>query len=238
MATYNGAAYLREQLDSILRELHDDDEIVIVDDASTDDTVALVAEYSDPRIRLVRNEQNLGYVRTFERALSLATRDVVLLSDQDDVWINGRRDALVSASASGFAASNLLTLGEREPLPSPLTGRPWRLRAQRGGGGLGNELSILAGNIPYYGCAMAIDRDALDLVLPFPAYLTESHDLWIATVANAAHRMTHLEQPTLLRRVHDENASSSRPRGIGAALRSRLLLLRLYVEARRRLRRR
>lgn len=238
MATYNGAAYLREQIDSILEELRDDDEIVIVDDASTDGTVSIVAEYADPRIRLVRNERNLGYVRTFERALSLASRDVILLSDQDDVWIDGRRDALVTASASGFAASNLLTLDERAPLPSPLTGRPWRLRAQEHGGGLGNELSILAGNIPYYGCAMAVDRDALGLVLPFPAYLTESHDLWIATIANVARRMTHLEQPTLLRRVHEENASSSRPRGIGAALRSRLLLLRLYVEARRRLHRR
>lgn len=237
MATYNGAAYLREQVDSILAELRAGDELVVVDDASPDDTVALIEAYDDPRIRLVRNEQNRGYVRSFERALSLATGDVVLLSDQDDVWIRGRRDALVAAAeAKGIAASNLLLLGSEEPLRSPLTGRPWLLRAADGDRALRNELCILAGDIPYFGCAMAIRRDCLDLVLPFPQNLTESHDLWIATVANAAKRMIHLEQPTLYRRVHADNASTSRPRGVGAALRSRLLLLRLWRLARRRAR--
>ncbi|MBS1906030.1 MAG: glycosyltransferase [Actinobacteria bacterium] len=237
MATYNGSAYLREQLDSILSELRPDDEIVIVDDASPDDTVAVVETYDDPRIRLVRNDRNRGYVRSFERALGVATGDVLLLSDQDDVWIPGRRDALVeAATARGVAASNLLLLGSEEALRSPLTGRPWLLRAADGTRPLRNELGILAGDIPYFGCAMAIRRDSLDLVLPFPEGLTESHDLWIATVANAARRMTHLEQPTLYRRVHEDNASTSRPRGIGAVLRSRLLLLRLWQLARRRVR--
>lgn len=237
MATYNGATYLRPQLDSILAQLDDGDEIVIVDDASPDDTVAVIESYDDPRIHLVRNAQNRGYVRTFERAMQLATGDVLLLSDQDDVWITGRRDALVAAAeAKGIAASNLLLLGSEEPLRSPVTGRPWLLRAADGERSLRNEMRILAGDIPYYGCAMAISRDALALVLPFPAGLTESHDLWTATVANAAHRMAHLEQPTLYRRVHDDNASTSRPRGIGAVLRSRLLLLRLWRLARRRVR--
>ena len=237
MATYNGSAYLREQLDSILAELREGDEIVIIDDASPDGTVSVIESYDDPRIRLLRNEANLGYVRSFERALSIARGDVLLLSDQDDVWVPGRRDALVQAAgAKGIAASNLRLLGSEETLRSPLTGRPWLLRAADSTRPLRNELRILAGDIPYFGCAMAIRREALDLVLPFPEGLTESHDLWIATVANAARRMTHLEQPTLYRRVHEDNASTSRPRGIGAVLRSRLLLLRLWRLARRRVR--
>ncbi|MBS1672464.1 MAG: glycosyltransferase [Actinobacteria bacterium] len=237
MATYNGSAYLREQLDSILAELRPDDEVVIVDDASPDDTVSVIESYDDPRIRLFRNEQNRGYVRSFERAMNLATGEVLLLSDQDDVWIPGRRDALVAAaSATGVAASNLLLLGSEEPLRSPLSGRPWLLRSADSARPMRNELRILAGDIPYFGCAMAIHRGSLGLVLPFPEGLTESHDLWIATVANAARRMTHLEQATLYRRVHEENASSSRPRGLRAALGSRLLLLRLWRLARRRAR--
>jgi len=237
MATYNGAKYLRPQLDSILAELRDGDELVIVDDASSDDTTAILAGYADPRIRVVHNEQNLGYVRAFERAMHLSTGDVVLLSDQDDVWIPGRRDALVTAAAAtGIAASNLLLLGSEEPLRSPVTGRPWLLRAMDGPRALRNELRMLAGDVPYFGCAMAVRRDLLAQVLPFPQILVESHDLWIATVANASRRMTHVEQPTILRRMHADNTSAPRPRGLLPALRSRLMLVRLWRIARRRAR--
>jgi len=237
MATYNGAEYLREQLDSILAELRPDDQVVVVDDASTDDTVALLETYRDVRMVVHRNPQNLGYVKSFERALSLADGDVLLLSDQDDVWVPGRRDALADAAAEfGVAASNLLLLGSGAPLRSPLTGRPWRLRGGATPPTLRTELRILAGNAPYFGCAMAIRRDILALVTPFPEDLRESHDLWIATAANRAGTLTHLDQATVLRRVHDSNASTSRPRGLAAALRSRLLLVRLWREAGRRLR--
>ncbi|KQR49526.1 hypothetical protein ASF87_12380 [Microbacterium sp. Leaf161] len=236
MATYNGAAYLREQLDSILAELRPDDQVVIVDDASTDDTVALLETYRDARVEVFRNAKNLGYVSSFERALSLASGDVLLLSDQDDVWVPGRRDALADAAVKfGVVASNLLLLDTGTPLRSPLTGRPWLLHGSAEHRPLRTELMILAGNAPYFGCAMAIRRDFLPLVTPFPDYLRESHDLWIATVANRAGMLTHLEQATVLRRVHDSNASTSRPRGLVAALRSRLLLVRLWREAGRRL---
>lgn len=237
MATYNGARYLPEQVTSILAELHPDDELVVVDDASTDDSVAVMEGIGDPRMRIVRAERNSGYVRTFERAIALATGDVVLLSDQDDVWPVGRRDVLVAAAlASGAAASNLRLLDSGEPLRSPLNGRPWLLRADFDHRRIRNELAILAGDAPYFGCAMALRRDVLPLVLPFPEYLTESHDLWIATATNAAGVLSHVEQTTVLRRVHDDNASTSRPRGVVQALGSRLLLLRLWFLARRRIR--
>lgn len=236
MATYNGERYLAAQLESILRQLREDDEIVIVDDASSDDSMRILDALDDPRVSVFRNDENQGYVRTFERAMSLATRDVLLLSDQDDLWVEGRRDALVDAAGNGdVIASNLVLLGSEEPLTSPLNGRPWLLSASDDGRPLRNELRILAGDAPYFGCAMAVRRDALGLVLPFPSYLYESHDLWIATVANVAGTLRHLEKATVRRRVHDDNASSARPRGVGRALRSRLLLLRLWHEARRRL---
>ncbi|MCP1429492.1 glycosyltransferase involved in cell wall biosynthesis [Microbacterium foliorum] len=234
MATYNGERFLPEQLDSILRQLRPEDELVVVDDASVDGTFALLSEIDDPRVVIHRNPENLGYVRTFERAMTLASRDVLLLSDQDDIWIDGRRDRLVAATGdAAVVASDLLLLGSERPLTSPLTGRPWRL-SPGGERHLRNELLMLAGNAPYFGCAMALRRDALELVLPFPSYLDESHDLWIATVGNATGAMRHMSEPTILRRIHDSNTSPSRPRGVAAALRSRVLLLRLWREAARR----
>lgn len=239
MATYNGARYVRHQLLSILGELGSDDEVVVVDDASTDDTVAVVEAVGDPRVRVFVQESNGGYVRAFESALERATGDVLLLADQDDEWVPGRRDLLLAAAReAGVAASNLVVLGTGEPLRSPWTGRPWRLRSQTSSHRVRNQLRILAGDAPYFGCAMAIRRDALALVLPFPAFLDESHDLWIATVANSGRMLRHVDEPTVRRRLHDANASSARPRGIRRALRSRVLLLRALAEAGRRLRRR
>ncbi|ALX66682.1 glycosyltransferase [Microbacterium sp. XT11] len=235
MATYNGAKYLMPQLESILTQLRPDDELVIVDDASTDGTVELLESVDDARITVVRNERNLGYVKTFERAMSLASRDVLLLSDQDDLWTDGRLEALVSAaSAGGVVASNLLLLGSETPLRSPLTGKPWLLSHTDDGRTLRNELRLLAGNAPYFGCALAIRREALDLLLPFPEFLYESHDLWIVTAANTAGSLRHIDRATVLRRIHEDNASAERPRSILAALTSRVLLIRLWCEATRR----
>ncbi|WP_157414848.1 glycosyltransferase [Agromyces allii] len=237
MATYNGAAYVREQLDSILAQLAATDEVVIVDDASTDDTAAVVEAVGDPRIRLTRAAANRGYVRTFEAALGAATGDVLLLADQDDLWTPGRLDAMLDAldrSGALVVASNLVVLGTEEPLPSPVTGRPWRLTAEQSAEHRRNVLRIMLGDAPYFGCTMGLRRDALALVTPFPEILTESHDLWIALAANEARSIVHVEAPTLLRRVHESNASTPKPRGIRAALGSRWLLVRLRAEARRR----
>ena len=239
MAVYNGARWLTPQLDSILVELRSDDEIVIVDDASTDDSVALIEAFDDPRVRLVRQKANRGYVATFEHALSLASREVILLSDQDDVWIPGRRDLLCAAVDSAeVAASDLVLLGDGAPLPHPLTRRPWRLGRSRPSDRIRRQLTIWAGIAPYFGCAMAVRREFLSTVLPFPTFLTESHDLWIATVANAAATLEHVHSPSVQRRLHEANASPSRPRGVRAVLRARVMLVRCSIEAVRRIRRR
>lgn len=235
MATYNGAAYVEAQLRSILDELDDADEVVVVDDASRDDTVSVVEAIADPRIRIIRQEQNRGYVKTFEHAILAARGDVIFLSDQDDEWVQGRRAALLNGLAhSDVAAGNLVLLGSEQPLRSPLTGRPWLLSARTSPAA--RLRRILMGDIPYFGCAMAIRRTFVPTIAPFPGFLIESHDLWIATVANVARTMTHVEAPVVRRRLHDTNASSPRPRDIRRVLAARWMLIRAWREARRRVR--
>jgi glycosyltransferase involved in cell wall biosynthesis len=237
MATYNGAKYVRDQLASILAQLEPGDEVVVVDDASSDATVEIVESLGDPRIRLLRQPHNQGYVRTFERALREAEGDVLLLADQDDVWVPARRDALVAAlTDTAVAASNLVVLGSGAPLANPVTGRPWRLHARTSEQHARNIARILMGIAPYYGCAMGMRAEFRSLALPFPEYLTESHDLWLAILANRAHAMRHVEANTVQRRFHDENSSSPRPRSLRLVLRARVMLLRLTREAGRRMR--
>lgn len=237
MATYNGARFLSEQLTSILDELQDGDEVVVVDDASDDGTVAILESFDDRRIRVIRQQKNAGYVATFEHAMRSASGEVLFLADQDDVWIPGRREALIAGlSQSQVVASNLLLLGSNEALPSPITGRPWRLSRATSHQYVRNRVRILLGIAPYYGCAMAIRRDFTRVALPFPSFLVESHDLWLAILANRAHAMSHVMAPTILRRIHDTNSSPSKPRGAIAVIRSRWMLLRAIREADRRLR--
>lgn len=227
MATYGGAAFVGEQVRSILAQLRDGDELVVVDDASKDDTVAVVRSIDDGRIRLVESPVNRGYVRTFESALRECRHDLLLLADQDDVWPSGRLDAMVAALAStDVVAGNLVLLGSGRALSSPFGAEGWALRAADSTRHARNVGGILAGMRPYYGCAMGLRRSALETVMPFPSFLTESHDLWLALCGNLRGSITHLEDVVVLRRVHDTNQTPDRPRGVVPALRSRLMLVR------------
>lgn len=90
IATYNGALYLAEQLDSICSQTVHVDEIVICDDQSTDDTVDVIKQYmkehEQQKIRFYENEVNLGYAENFNKALNLAEGEYIFFSDQDDIW--------------------------------------------------------------------------------------------------------------------------------------------------------
>ena len=90
LAAYNGAPYITEQLLSILNQERPADEVILVDDGSTDGTDRIIntflERYQPKNWYFFRNEKNLGYVRNFRRALSRTTGDLILLCDQDDIW--------------------------------------------------------------------------------------------------------------------------------------------------------
>ena len=93
MATYNGAKYIKEQLDSIIPQLRDDDELIVSDDASKDETLKIVESYNDPRIKIFHNE-NHGVAHNFENAMRQASGDIIYFADQDDVWLPGKLDKM------------------------------------------------------------------------------------------------------------------------------------------------
>lgn len=231
MATYKGEPFVREQVDSILTELGADDELVIVDDASPDGTADVVAGIPDPRIRLVRSAANRGYVRTFEEAIRLSRGEYIFLSDQDDIWIPGRVELMLAGlGRSQVVASNFDMLGGGP--------RPWipPLRSSDSGRHAANLFGILIGYRAYYGCAMAFRREAARYFIPIPGYVRESHDLWLAICANTARSITHLDEATIHRRLHDENQTPAGWRSLPKIAAARWMLLRLMAEAFRRTR--
>lgn len=99
MATYNGATYIREQLDSLLVQTYPLKEIIIQDDGSTDDTATICEDYAQrcPVIRFSVNEHNLGYNQNFKTAVMKATGDFIAFCDQDDVWFPEKIEKQVAA---------------------------------------------------------------------------------------------------------------------------------------------
>ena len=95
LATYNGARFVEKQLQSILVQLAPEDELIVCDDGSSDDTCNVIRRLADARIALHAYSQNVGHVRNFERAISAAKGDFIFLSDQDDVWVPGKIRAML-----------------------------------------------------------------------------------------------------------------------------------------------
>ena len=90
MATYNGEKYIEEQIKSILNQKRLPDEIIINDDGSKDKTLEIlkkyVNEYSNIEWKVNKNVYNLGYIKNFLKAIYDSTGDIIILSDQDDIW--------------------------------------------------------------------------------------------------------------------------------------------------------
>lgn len=214
LCTYNGAQFLREQLESLVAQTRRPDELVVVDDCSSDETVEIINAFSNTcpfEVRLFENEQNLGFVRNFERSLSLATGDVVFPCDQDDVWLP-EKIAVLSArleadESVALVASNATPVDEQlKPLG---TGDFWRslgiskerLAAMRTGRAF--EVLLLQGNV-FAGMSMAIRRRFLEDALPIaPEWY---HDSWLALAAASRDALLVEEKPLVLYRIHGRNS--------------------------------
>lgn len=94
MATYNGQKYIKEQIDSILCQLSEDDELVVSDDHSSDKTVDIISSYHDDRIKIYENVSRLGVTHNFEHALNLSKGDIILflcINNHTTEFINKER---------------------------------------------------------------------------------------------------------------------------------------------------
>ncbi len=230
MASYHGAAFIEEQVASILEQLGDDDELVVVDDASRDETVEILRRIGDDRVRVVVLPANRGHIAAFETALAQARGRYLMLADQDDLWPAGRVDLMVEALQDAHFVA-----GNQQEFPTPRAVRPASLRPEMGATPSRNVLNLMLGRQPYFGCAMGMRREFRDLALPFPSHV-EAHDHWLSLLANVAGPFPHLGEAVVLRRVHGSNQTPGRRRPLPQVLRSRLWLLLNLARAWRRVR--
>lgn len=213
MAVYNGERYLRQQLASILVQLAADDEIIVVDDGSSDGTMDLVRALHDPRIRLHANPGNLGVLRTFERAIAEARGEIIFLSDQDDVWLPGKVSRFLQAFGSNPGI--VLVISDAQVIDAGGQLLAASFFQERGGFAAG-WLRNLAKN-RYLGCAMAFRSSLKEVVLPLPRDIP-MHDMWIGILASLRGSVKYIAEPLTAYRRHLSNASRITHAGLSQML--------------------
>lgn len=198
--TYNGAKYIRRQLDTILYQLGDDDEVVISDDSSTDDTLLIVDSFQDDRIKILRGNTFHSPVFNLENAVKHCRGRYIFLADQDDVWVEEKIGCMLPLLDDyDLIVSDCRIVNEKEEVIHPSA-----FKLLHSGNGF---LKNLMKNT-YIGCCMAFRREVLSYVLPFPSNIP-MHDMWIGlNVEYRRGRVLFLEKPLILYRRHGENSSS------------------------------
>ena len=201
MATYNGEKYIQQQIESILNQIGNEDELIISDDMSKDRTLDIVKSFNDSRIKIYIHEEEHGFVKNFENALSFAKGDYIFLSDQDDLWMPDKINiSLEYLNKYDFVVSDCITINEEEQIISNSRIQDYNIKT---------GFWRLMIKTRYLGCCMAFNRKVLNAVLPFPKndYLIE-HDLWIASVAECFFRTALINKPLIKYRRHGKNVSS------------------------------
>jgi len=204
MAVYNGAAYLKPQMCSILSQLRTNDEVVVVDDASQDNSVELLRDLSDARVRVYRNERTLGVLAAFEMAIRQAQGDILFLSDQDDIWLPRKVEKIIGA----FSLNSEITLVASDAQVIDETGciAADSFFEQRGPFAVGVLHNLIKNK--YLGCTLAFRRSMLEYFLPIPRDVP-MHDIWFGLINDIYGKTHYIDQPLIAYRRHGNNVSSS-----------------------------
>jgi GT2 family glycosyltransferase len=206
MAAYNGERYIEPQVRSILDQLENRDELIVVDDASSDATRQCVKRIGDPRIRLIESRQNQGVLATFERAIREASGSLIFLSDQDDIWDPEKISTMILAFHHDRKANVVLTA------TCPIDDQGKELtdvdRLEKGEFSDG-FLSNLIRN-KYQGCTMAFRSSLLPEILPFPVGYDVLHDIWIGSRNKLSGGATiFIDKPLVRYRRHAQNVTGN-----------------------------
>lgn len=200
VTTYNGALYLREQLESILSQLSPADEIIISDDGSTDRTEEIILSMQSPLIHFYKNCGEHGYTPNFENALKHAKGDYIFLADQDDVWERDKVQTCLSLLSKYAMVVSDATLIDKQ---DKIIGESFFA--------LRHPYKSLCGNLfkfGYLGCCMACRKEVIDKALPFPKNHKKcTHDNWLFLVAKCFYDVHITNQRLILYRRHEQNTS-------------------------------
>ncbi len=201
LCTYNGAKYIEAQLASIIAQTYAVAEIIVVDDVSTDDTMAVVerAAARDSRISLSQNAFNIGFTSNFESAMKMAKHDYIAISDQDDIWHHQKIEKMMAAFTSDAAAIYCDSVRFTKDIPiHPIINKKSKHVA-------GTNVRKLAMYNTVSGHALIIRKTLLEKALPIPTAVY--YDWWLALQAVTSGGLQYLDEILVYQRAHDNNVT-------------------------------
>ncbi len=200
LISYNGEKYIAQQIESILSQLQANDELIISDDGSTDNTINIIKSFKDSRIKLLTHEPFQNSTFNMEYALKHAKGDYIFMSDQDDVWLPNKIEVMKKLlnqydcviSDCFITDDNLNVIANS--------------RYSFGGKIYKNKFLALFFRTPYQGCCMAMRNNVIKYALPFPKKVY-AHDLWIGNVAAFYFTVGFISDKLIYYRRHKNNVS-------------------------------
>ncbi|MBR5135132.1 MAG: glycosyltransferase family 2 protein, partial [Clostridia bacterium] len=219
MATYNGAAYIERQLQSVLSQLQEADELVVSDDGSTDGTRRLLDKWAsrDARIKVIDGPK-AGAIKNFEHAVAACVGDWIFLCDQDDEWDADKYGSVMIEAENGAMLvmhdARIVDEDGRVLKPSFFATR-------------GTKTGLLKNlwKNSYIGCCMAFSRRLTDYVLPFPDSIP-MHDQWIGLQAERHGNVVLIDRPLMSYRRHGGNVTADEHGSLGTMLKQRAGMIR------------
>lgn len=207
MATYCGAHFLKEQIESILNQSHQDFNLYISDDGSSDDTLSIIRSFHDSRIHIVEKNPHPGVIGNFSHLMSFSTAPYILFSDQDDVWFKDKIEKTLqlmkeveNSEIPVLVHTDLQVVDGALNLIHPSFFAYTKLKP------LSHTTfpKLLTQNV-VTGCTTMINRALLTLAHPVPDQVA-MHDWWLALIATAFGKIAVLNEPTMLYRQHAQNS--------------------------------
>ncbi len=223
LCTYNGARYLSEQLESILGQSQQPNEIIICDDRSTDDTVAIIETFIKKYpgvIHLFINEVTLHVKKNFEKALRLCTSDLIFLSDQDDIWKQGKVEKINGYFRENPEKNVVFTNAQLLEGSTIIAETAWDNRGFKGAvketckdPAAMLEQLLFKWNVAT-GATMALRQKVLPRYLPFPPFKNYLHDHLLALQAAVENSLGSLDECLIIYRLHPEQQIGFRKRQV------------------------
>ncbi|MGM3161096.1 glycosyltransferase family 2 protein [Dickeya undicola] len=222
LATYNGGRYVRQQLDSIQHQTHQDFIIHVCDDGSRDNTLEIIRShelYQQGKIRLYPGKGGLGAMKNFRRAIACCEDRYIALCDQDDYWVPEKLERLLNEAKmhEQEGATPVLAFSDLEIVDAvlgPLHPSFYRASIKSSAASQPEDF-VVSNHIP--GCAMLFNRALKQLIEPMPDDI-RMHDWWIAMIAAHSGKIAYVDTPLIKYRQHGNNTV-----GVPGILRKRLL---------------